>query len=331
LLNGRPPEFDAAFYEAVGEQFVEERIARTATEAALAERLEELRQALADDRQAMLAAATGNDAALEEIRAAIDALDARQREPGPAGPQGERGERGEPGPAGPPGEPGASGPPGPPGPQGERGERSEPGSPGEPGPPGTPGERGEIGPPGPQGERGAPGEAGPQGERGAPGLFKPPAEWGRRVWYAGELTFVDGSTFSARRDTAEKPPHDDWAPVAMAGRDAWPGEARGLFDGEASYRKLDRVAFNGSEWIARRDDPGPLPGDGWMLAAKAGAKGERGERGPRGEKGEKGEPGATITKGQIDGYTLQLVLSDGINVDIDFTDAFMRFQAEVLS
>jgi Collagen triple helix repeat (20 copies) len=291
LLNGRPPEFDAAFYEAVGEQFVEERIARNVADARLAERLEDLRQALADEAQTRLAAATGNQAALEELRAML-------REPGPAGSQG------EPGPAGP------------------AGERGEAGPMGSPGPPGPPGPAGEVGP------------TGPPGERGAPGLFKVPAEWSRRVWYAGELAFVDGSTYAARRDTAEKPPHDDWAPVALAGRDAWPGEARGLFAPDASYRKLDRVALNGSEWIARCDDPGPLPGDGWMLAAKAGAKGERGERGPRGEKGEKGEkgePGATVTKGQIDGYTLQLVLSDGNNVDIDFTDAFMRFQAEVLS
>jgi hypothetical protein len=41
------------------------------------------------------------------------------------------------------------------------------------------------------------------------------------------------------------------------------------------------VAFNGSEWRAMVDDPGPLPGPGWMLGAK-GARGKRGERGPPG-------------------------------------------------
>jgi HK97 family phage portal protein len=57
------------------------------------------------------------------------------------------------------------------------------------------------------------------------------------------------------------------------------GRARGLYSATEAYAALDVVAFNGSEWRAVRDDPGPLPGDGWML----GAKGSRGKRGPAGE------------------------------------------------
>jgi hypothetical protein len=47
------------------------------------------------------------------------------------------------------------------------------------------------------------------------------------------------------------------------------GRTRGLFDPKTKdYRALDVVAFNGSEWRARYDNPGPLPGDGWVLGAK---------------------------------------------------------------
>jgi hypothetical protein len=55
-----------------------------------------------------------------------------------------------------------------------------------------------------------------------------------------------------------------------------------------SYVFLNIVALNGSSFIARRDDPGSCPGDGWQLiasAGKPGLKGKRGEPGPRGERG----------------------------------------------
>ena len=60
------------------------------------------------------------------------------------------------------------------------------------------------------------------------------------------------------------------------------GRARGLYDPNVTdYRAMDVVAHNGSEWRAKTDNPGPLPGDGWALGAK-GARGKRGERGPSG-------------------------------------------------
>ena len=47
------------------------------------------------------------------------------------------------------------------------------------------------------------------------------------------------------------------------------GRARGLFDPKAKdYRAMDVCAFNGSEWRARYDNTGPLPGEGWVLGAK---------------------------------------------------------------
>lgn len=78
--------------------------------------------------------------------------------------------------------------------------------------------------------------------------------------------------------------------------------ARGLFDPAATYHALDVVAHNGSEWRAVKDDPGPLPGDGWMLSAKAGSRGRPGERGP---------PGVHVCGIEVVGYCLVLELSNG--------------------
>jgi hypothetical protein len=144
---------------------------------------------------------------------------------------------------------------------------------------------GPTGPEGPAGPQGSPGEgfAGPAGEMGPPG--------------------PEGA-------------------VGLQGPAAYAGEARGLFDPAASYRGLDRVAFDGSEWVARRDDPGPLPGEGWMLSAKIGRKGDPGPRGPR------GEPGAGITDAALEGYAISLTLTDGKRKDISLLPLFDRFREE---
>ncbi|MCA1404685.1 collagen-like protein [Ensifer sp. IC3342] len=247
-------------------------------------------------------------------------------EPGPAGARGETGKRGEQGDPGLPGKDGIDGAPGkdgergPPGEKGERGEKGETGERGEPGPQGETGPRGLRGETGPQGPRGE------QGERGEPGRFAPPVDWQEgAVFHAGELVHCDGSTFAARIDTAQKPPHADWACVALKGADAYPGEPRGLYDPQASYRKLDRVVQDGSEWVARRDAPGPLPGEGWMLAAKAGSRGKPGERGAQGPQG---KPGVGVAGGTCDGYSLRLTLDDGRAVEIDLRPAFEHYDGE---
>ena len=58
--------------------------------------------------------------------------------------------------------------------------------------------------------------------------------------------------------------------------------------------------MNGSTFVARRDDPGDCPGDGWQLLASRGKAGNKGLPGPRGEKGDRGEPGASIVSWHID-------------------------------
>ena len=91
------------------------------------------------------------------------------------------------------------------------------------------------------------------------------------------------------------------------GEPGYGGRACGLYSATAVYRAMDVVAFNGSEWRANRDDPGPLPGDGWQL----GAKGVRGDKGARGDKGERGKDGTGIDDVVIDRGVLVVKLTDG--------------------
>ena len=77
---------------------------------------------------------------------------------------------------------------------------------------------------------------------------------------------------------------------------------------------MDVVAHNGSEWRAVKDDPGPLPGDGWVLGAK-GSRGKPGEQGPRGNQGPPG-PGITGVAA-LAGDELVLVQADGSALSVD--------------
>jgi hypothetical protein len=51
----------------------------------------------------------------------------------------------------------------------------------------------------------------------------------------------------------------------------------GTYDAGKTYKRLDVATLNSSWFIARRDDPGLCPGDGWQV-------------GPVGKKGPKGDP-----------------------------------------
>ena len=164
------------------------------------------------------------------------------------------------------------------------------------------------------------GKEGPRGEKGDKG---DPGELPMiRAWVAGEISYAgdvvtgDGGTWQAKKDTAQKPPHADWTPLALPGRDAVTPAVRGTYrDGEA-YRQLDIVALNGSSFIARHDDPGPCPGDGWQLIASAGRVGKPGIRGERGEpglRGERGPPGLNIESWKLEPerYLLTPILQGG--------------------
>jgi hypothetical protein len=284
----------------------------------------------------------------------------REGQPGPAGPSGERGqdglqgEVGPQGPAGSPGERGADGKTGEDGedgedgaqgeagPQGPAGEQGPPGQDGAQGQPGAPGDAGAIGhtgamgpiggqgPQGPEGQAGPAGAIGLQGERGFEGPPGPQGPPGKlpvfkayepgAVYYTGDVIAHEGGTFQATRDTGKSPPHVDWicmAPAAISPR------VRGLWVEGQDYRALDIVALNGGSYIARRDAPGPCPGE-------QGDPGPAGERGPVGPKGVKGDAGPRLINWHIDRKTFRAIgkMSDGNETVLELRPLFEQFQQD---
>ena len=100
---------------------------------------------------------------------------------------------------------------------------------------------------------------------------------------------------------------------------AWPLAAlrmptvRGTYNETQSYRQHDIVMRDGNSYIARRDEPGTLPGASWQQLSMVGRTGSKGERGHPGERGAKGESGATFVMWRIDAkrYTATPLMSDG--------------------
>lgn len=152
-----------------------------------------------------------------------------------------------------------------------------------------------------------PGKDGARGEQGPAGSLAVVRAWDDRIHYQSDVVTHAGATWQALCDTGRPPPHQDWICLAARGEDAPVGTVCGLFDPAKAYRRFDIVTFNGSEWRAVRDDPGELPGDGWML----GAKGSRGKPGERGERGPAGPHGRSIVDVVVSGYDIAIVYSDG--------------------
>jgi hypothetical protein len=227
------------------------------------------------------------------------------------------------------GDPGPAGETGPIGPVGPKGDPGEEGAQGSPGERGERGERGEIGPTGPEGKPGTPGPPGApgaRGEAGPAGAFPPVRAWADKIHYEGAVVTHAGGTYCALRDTAAKPGHADWLLLAAPGRDAPVGSVCGRYDPGRAYRMLDVVTHQNSEWRARRDDPGELPGDGWAASA---AQGKRGEKGERGERGPVGSSAPRIIKWSVDGYHAAPALSDGTNGPVlDMRQFFERYHNE---
>ena len=258
---------------------------------------------------------------------------------GERGEKGLDGERGEIGPAGERGEPGERGLDGSPGERGEKGEPGEPGTPGLNGERGEPGEQGQEGPAGlagASGEKGLDGEPGPAGSPGAPGKLPLARSWADQIHYDGDVVTHLGATWQARCDTGRPPPHEDWICLATAGRDGNSLRVKGTWNLDAKYAALDVVALGGSSFMARADDPGPCPGDGWQLIASAGRQGKpgpQGERGLPGACGERGLPGITpaILGWKIDraAYTAVPIMSDGSDVEpLQLRPLFEQFHSE---
>ena len=107
-------------------------------------------------------------------------------------------------------------------------------------------------------ERGEPGEQGEPGERGPEGPAGPVGEIGEK---------------------------------GDPGEPAYPGEAKGLWSETESYRAMDVVAFNGSEWRAVYDNPG-------RCQATAGSRAPRVSRASRATGAKRASAGCLGRKGR---------------------------------
>jgi hypothetical protein len=117
----------------------------------------------------------------------------------------------------------------------------------------------------------------------------------------------------------------------MDGRDGRSFKVRGTFNANERYFALDVVATGGSSFCARRDDPGPCPGDGWQMIAAQGKRGTRGEAGERGLQGPRGADAPSICEWSIDPerYRATPILSDGsTGPPLELRALFERFMAD---
>lgn len=162
----------------------------------------------------------------------------------------------------------------------------------------------------------------PPAQPGPPGKLPVVKAWEDRVYYEGDCCSFEGATYQAQRDTGRAPTHDDWACIAAAGKNGADGRSLrvcGTFNAEGKYEALDLVALNGGAFVARKDDPGHCPGEGWQMVASRGKPGAPGE-GRKGDPGKsiKGEPGEPVVSAEVsDDGVLTLINGDGSTVQCD--------------
>lgn len=127
-----------------------------------------------------------------------------------------------------------------------------------------------------------------RGEQGPMGRLPTVRNWEDRVHYESEVVSFEGGVFQAMRDTGKPPLHEDWNCIVRAGTDGAPGRSfvvRGTWNEADEYGELDVVALNGAAFVARRDNPGACPGDGWQMISSQGKPGKPGIPGPKGDRG----------------------------------------------
>lgn len=172
---------------------------------------------------------------------------------------------------------------------------------------------------------GAPGKDGERGEPGPMGSLAQCKAWEDRVYYQGEVVSFDGSLYQAQRDTGKAPPHEDWLCIVRAGRDGADGRSfdhAGLYNKEENYSALQVVQLNGGAFVARHDNPGPCPGDGWALLA---SQGKTGKPGPKGDPGPRGLAGPAVARLVVDETgMLTLVNADGSKIECDLYPLLKR-------
>jgi hypothetical protein len=157
------------------------------------------------------------------------------------------------------------------------------------------------------------------------------------VTYEAQVVSYDGASYQALQDTAQTPGGSDWVCIARSGRDGCDGltlNVCGTFDAYKTYARLDVVEFDGSSFVALRDDPG-IPGDdGWQILCNRGNRGAIGEVGPRGRKGERGARGEatpTIILWTIDRKRYRAIptMSDGkVGAPLELRELFEQFVEE---
>jgi hypothetical protein len=178
-------------------------------------------------------------------------------------------------------------------------------------------------------------QPGPQGERGPegpPGKLTSVRAWSDVVHYEGDIVHLNGSTWQAKTDTAKEPPHDDWALIASKGtdgKDAREWTVRGLYQSDENYRALDVVALNGGSFIAVKDDPGAIPGEGWRQLCQRGKAGPPGPPGEKGDRGAEGKRGASLIDVTVKDFDLILTMSDGDVTVVSLRPLFERCHEEV--
>lgn len=192
---------------------------------------------------------------------------------------------------------------------------------------GKDGADGRNGVDGANGKDGMNGRDGTDGRDGKDGKLPLVKAWADGVHYQGDAVTHDGATWQAVRDTGRAPPHEDWICLAKAGRDGEDGRSftvRGTWGEAVEYRALDVVALNGGAFVARKDEPGPCPGDGWQMIAMQGKPGRPGERGigARGERGEAGPPVVAMTVD--DQGMIEIVNADGSTARCDLYPVFAK-------
>lgn len=159
---------------------------------------------------------------------------------------------------------------------------------------------------------------GDPGRDGVDGKLPIVRQWNDAVHYQGDCVVHGGATWQAVRDTGRAPPHDDWICLAAAGRDGADGRSfrvRGTWSAADAYAALDVVALGGAGFVARKDDPGECPGEGWQLIASQGKRGKEGGPGPKGEPGNAGP--AVLAIDADDQGLLTLTNADGSTVTCD--------------
>lgn len=168
----------------------------------------------------------------------------------------------------------------------------------------------------------------PKPKDGKDGKLPIAKAWVDDIHYAGDVVTHSGSLYQALKDTGREPPSDDWVCLAARGEDGKSAdeiEVKGTYKQDGEYTRLNVVALNGATFIAKRDNPGACPGDGWQLMSAQGKRGGPGEPGKKGEPGNRGLPGPEVVSVSVDDMgMLTLVNANGNDVQCDLYDVLVK-------